>query len=297
MKLISLAVPFLLLPNYQIDESDDRVIYGEDHRQEVYQFSNDRYRGYARSVAAMVSKNRLVYLPLERSYRLLTRSLGNLGYCSEERFYEQPVLSLCSGFLVASDLLVTAGHCVKDKLDCRKYYWIFDFQMSADGEIPEKIPATEVYRCAEVVEGEYDYFSLEDHGLIRLSRVPQGRSPLNFRREGKPALGTPLVVIGHPLGLPKKISDGGVVRTNNSPYHFKANLDTYDGSSGSPVFNAELGIVEGVLTGGEYDYIEQKKNECYLSQVCEDEGCRGEDVHWITNIDYLANFSSKGLGW
>ena len=37
-------------------------------------------------------------------------------------------------------------------------------------------------------------------------------------------------------------------------YYFTANLDTYRGNSGSPVFNAITHKVEGVLVRGEQDF-------------------------------------------
>ena len=49
------------------------------------------------------------------------------------------------------------------------------------------------------------------------------------------SLDTPLVVIGHPSGLPTKIADGAWVRNNESEYYFVTNLDTFGGNSGSAV--------------------------------------------------------------
>jgi hypothetical protein len=55
-----------------------------------------------------------------------------------------------------------------------------------------------------------------------------------------------------------------------------ANLDTYGGNSGSPVFNATNHQVEGILVRGENDFV--TNGSCYVSLVCPTTGCRGEDV-------------------
>ena len=70
-------------------------------------------------------------------------------------------------------------------------------------------------------------------GTRRLSRACHGALPI--RREGAPSVGTPLVVSGHPAGIPLKIAGGATVRSSQHPEYFDANLDTYGGNSGSPV--------------------------------------------------------------
>jgi len=70
-----------------------------------------------------------------------------------------------------------------------------------------------------------------------------------------------------------------------------ANLDTFGGNSGSAVFNAETGEVEGILVRGENDYVWSDENgsRCRVPQQCTNDACRGEDVTRITNIKTLMN--------
>jgi hypothetical protein len=82
-----------------------------------------------------------------------------------------------------------------------------------------------------------------------------GRRPLAVRSAGRVAKGQPLFVIGHPNGLPTKFADGAQVRGNAHKDFFVANLDTYGGNSGSPVFNAVSLEVEGILVRGENDFV------------------------------------------
>jgi V8-like Glu-specific endopeptidase len=89
-------------------------------------------------------------------------------------------------------------------------------------------------------------------------------------------VGSEVLVIGHPTGLPTKLADGAVIRSLKETY-FIANLDTYGGNSGSAVFDANSGLVEGILVRGEQDYV-RSSSGCLASNVCRNDGCRGEDV-------------------
>ena len=275
-------------------QQTQRVIYGEDNRQEVYEFDNPLFRTLATSTAAMIKRERMPYNVEEGTHILNYRSLDVLQYCPTERFFEQPSVASCSGFLVAPDLLVTAGHCISDMLDCEDHYWIFNYELKSNGSLDSEVRAEDVYKCVEVVEAcghNGDCFMMEnDYALVRLDREAEA-APLNFRRKGKTEEGNELVVIGHPLGLPKKIAGGAVVRKSTSPYYFVANLDTYQGNSGSAVFDAHTAEVEGVLVRGETDYQWDFNQGCFTSKVCEEDGCIGEDVTRITNIKFLSKLS------
>ena len=64
---------------------------------------------------------------------------------------------------------------------------------------------------------------------------------------GKVKTAQGVYVIGHPCGLPLKYVPDAEVRENAAASFFVANLDTYGGNSGSPVFNAQNNKVEGIL--------------------------------------------------
>ena len=99
---------------------------------------------------------------------------------------------------------------------------------------------------------------------------------VRLRRQGKVADDEKVYVLGHPSGLPLKYAPGAQVRGNDDPSFFVANLDTYGGNSGSPVFNERTGEVEGILVRGETDYLQV--GNCRISNACPTSGCRGEDV-------------------
>jgi hypothetical protein len=129
-----------------------------------------------------------------------------------------------------------------------------------------------------------DSGTLNDFALIRLTRKVTDRRILAFRTAGKIEDASEIVVIGHPTGLPTKVADGAFVRGNDNPFYFVTNLDTFGGNSGSAVFNAKTGVVEGILVRGETDYVIDPGKSCRVPNRCSMDSCRGEDVTRMTNL-------------
>ena len=262
-----------------------RVIYGEDNRKDIYEWKDPYWQLLAYSTASMIKSWKLEHFPESGHYSLYYDQWDELNYCPTERFIGQPMAASCSGFLVASDLLVTAGHCVSSDYECDYYYWAFDYHMEAAGVFQKNISEKNLYRCVQIIEAINSYDN--DYALLRLDRKVPDREPLIFRREGSLQEGNELIVIGNPQGLPTKIADGAWVRDNSPPHYFVTNLDTYYGNSGSAVLNAQTGIVEGILVRGETDFKYDSQKQCRASKVCGDAECSGEDVTRITNIQHL----------
>jgi V8-like Glu-specific endopeptidase len=207
------------------------------------------------------------------------------GFCAEERFSHQITAAMCSGFLVGNKYLVTAGHCITSESDCASNKWVFDYKVDDAGQSGVTVANTSVYSCKRIISRALDRMSQDDYAYIELDRVVTDRAPLTFRKTGSINAGDEILVIGHPTGLPTKITDGAHVRALKGKF-FTANLDTYGGNSGSAVFNATTGVVEGILVRGENDYISDSRG-CRASNICPEDGCRGEDVTYITNIKEL----------
>ena len=202
------------------------------------------------------------------------------------RFSKQISAANCSGFLVASNKLVTAGHCIKSEEDCRNYKWVFDYKVDHAEQGKVNVPLTSVYSCKKIISRKLESMSKDDYAYIELDRHVTDRQPLKVRKSGKVAKGAAIVVIGHPTGLPTKITDGANVRNLQNKF-FQANLDTYGGSSGSAVVNVQTEEVEGILVRGETDYVYNSALGCQVSNLCANDGCRGEDVTFITNVPGL----------
>ncbi len=268
----------------------EKVVYGEDSRAEVYQHETPLYQEWGRSIAGMVEKSRFekdLFLA-QNEVRILSDDLP-FSYCSDDPFAQQQTAPICTGFLVGEDLLLTAGHCVEIPGEdaCRDYSWVFELDegkyLSHAGE--EKgaiVKDSSVYECKEVVFYKLD--GEEDFAIVKLDRPVDNRTPLDLRLEGAVSKRDPLVVIGHPLGLSQKVADNAYVRDIQEEYVFKANVDSFVGNSGSPVFNGNTGEVEGILVRGENDFVFDREKGCERVKNCAMDDCRGEDV---MRIDYV----------
>lgn len=255
------------------------VIYGEDDRLDYYQVNDPSIRSLADSTVALV---RAANLETSGDKTLLkTTSYGqSMGLCPTEPFYNQETLAFCSGSLIASDIILTAGHCVRSQESCNSTRFLFGFKLSDSISLPKELPNDHIYSCKQVIYTVADPNG-EDFALVRLDRSVTGARPLTYRREGRLNPGDSLRVIGHPAGLPVKVAGNATVRVMKDQF-LVANLDTYGGNSGSAVLNSHNGQVEGILVRGELDYVYQ--NNCRVSNRCPIEGCRGEDVTLIERV-------------
>lgn len=283
-KLIPVSILFLcgslMAGSNQVD-----VIYGEDNRRDVFESTNASFIELSKSTAAMIKGSNLKLLS-NNEVEITASTLQQRGICSKERFSQQISAANCSGFLVAEDKIVTAGHCIRSEADCMNFKWVFDYKVDFSEQASVNVPKTSVYSCKKIISRSLDNITKDDYAFIELDRKILDRQPLKVRKSGKIEKGASLVVIGHPTGLPTKIADGANVRSLQGKF-FVANLDTYGGNSGSAVFNVETEEVEGILVRGETDYVLNSSLGCQVSNVCAADGCRGEDVTYIGNVSGL----------
>ncbi len=259
------------------------VIYGDDDRKDLFDpDANPEMVDAARSTAALVHREQLQTSSGNMS-RLPTDTFGDAyGLCETEPFREQPNPAFCSGFLVAPDVFVTAGHCITNATDCAGTAMVFGFGYATRGQDVTLVKQSDVFYCKEILDRKQNSETKSDYAVVRLDRAVPGRAPLHFRQEGLLDTGAEVTVIGHPAGLPTKVAGGARVRTSDNVPFFVANTDTYGGNSGSAVLNGRTGEVEGVLVRGENDF--ETQGGCMVSKHCASNGCRGEDVTRATEF-------------
>jgi Bacterial tandem repeat domain 1/Trypsin-like peptidase domain len=288
----ALAIP--IEPNESLSEFDDesiatvlkenqKVIYGTDDRVDVFQLPAGPNLDDVDSVVALFNVASVVDNGNGTS-TLQTQNFGTAqNLCAGERFRDQPIGAFCSGFLVAADIIATAGHCVNDS-NVTNARFVFGFRMRNATTAETVISNGEIYRGVAVI-GRQEVGSGPDWALVRIDRPVANHRIVRIRRTGKIGDTQALHVIGHPSGLPTKFADGAAVRNNQPNEFFVANLDTYGGNSGSPVFNSNTHEVEGILVRGETDFVRQ--GSCQVSMVCPSTGCRGEDCTRTTEFAQL----------
>ena len=268
------------------------IVYGEDNRIETFEASS-QYQSLAASTAGMFRNVKGVKAG---DYTVLPPSTlkADMGLCEGERFADQNNAVVCSGFLVGPDLLVTAGHCIQTQADCNETSWVFDYKLKeSTGRADVMVKNDSIYKCSKVIEAKLESkpdWTRIDYALVKLDRVVKGKTPLKFRTRSKVATNTDIVVIGHPSGLPQKVAAGAKVLLNNDEHYFQTNLDTFGGNSGSAVFDAKTGAVEGILVRGAKDY-EKSPLGCVrvhkTTQEITDFSKYGESVSRITDIKSL----------
>lgn len=290
------------------------VIYGTDDRQDIYQVKNDKLKQLARSTAGMIKLSTFSSTSNKSTLNISLPKTLEVGQniCATENFSKQYIAPICSGFLIGPDTLITAGHCYNSfdipENVCEDFAWVFDYSMKSATDNPtQDIAPANVYRCKEVLAVKRDMN--QDYAIIKLDRVAAGRAPVKFRKSGKIPSSANLVMIGHPTGLPTKIDTSGKITYNNEPTRFSTNLDSFHGNSGSAVFNAQTGMLEGILIMGKTDYIPKDQNDptsCQVTNVCDNnaKNCKaghedglvdhGEVVLRITEISSLISSALRG---
>lgn len=266
-----------------------KVIYGNDDRVDTYTVTDPNLKRVAESSCGLVSRSSLT--AQGSNWQVSSGSWTSAGggtLCSDEPFRGQPVAPWCTGFLVAPDMIVTAGHCIETASECSSTAFVFGWAMQSASDGPvNPAPGDKVYFCASIVDQALA--GNNDHCLVKLDRPVEGISPLSIRRSGSISNNTPLVVIGQPSGLPQKVAGGAVVKDakNGIPY-FQANLDTYGGNSGSPVFNAQTLQVEGILVRGATDFRTRSGSSCTESNRVPDTGSpTGLTFEEVSKIEVL----------
>ena len=177
-------------------------------RQDVANHPDAQLVNLAASVGGQVKNSKLSGLD-DEFFGFPKRTLQDMGVCKNERFSQQITLPRYTGFLVAKDLIVTAGHCVTSASDCSNHKWVFDYTNDK-----EKIAKKDVYSCTKVMGQKLTagIFATKDYAIVKLDRAVEGRTPLKLKMKGNPKKGTEIAVIGHPSGLPLKISGGARIK-------------------------------------------------------------------------------------
>jgi V8-like Glu-specific endopeptidase len=273
---------------------------GVDNREDVERVSDTRIRANSRHVAGVitiptsVNRSDRTYVTL-KEYRLGERlSKGSNGYyfgfCPSERFLDQAYHPDCTGFLVAPDVLVTAGHCVAEETR-HDLLVVFELKTDAAGRpYDRRIPRSRTYIAKEVilsksygdnyrvgnVEGETNG---RDWAYIRLDEPVCDRAVLPRATASNVSVGQSIYMIGHPMGLPLKYAPGTVTAITDQA--FLASIAGYTGNSGSPVFNATSHVVEGMYIGGKGDLNWDSGGQCWTTRCQE---CGAEASLRITQL-------------
>jgi V8-like Glu-specific endopeptidase len=257
---------------------EEKLIYGPDDRLEYGQVIGTEFQRLANSTATLVGAADVTCAGANCSLTTVPwtvdpKSPGTNRLCNGVRFRGQPSLGYCTGVLVGPKLIATAGHCTTANT-CANTKYVFDFNADASGaNAPTSIPTSSVYTCTSIST----IYPSEDWALVTLDR-PVPRPIMNVRYNGGPAVNTPISMLGYPYGIPNKISPTGAATNVTGSISILHNIDSFAGNSGSPVFNAETSVIEGLHVtppASHFVLSSDASGACVTERTCPTTGCPG----------------------
>lgn len=250
-----------------------RVIYNTDTRQEILSESPAEIMHFIQKRTLAVVHSANLFTQPTGQILIMPKHYGRaFKLCENERFYNQPSLARCTASIIGKNLILTAGHCISED-NCRFTRFIADFVLEADGSNPIRTSADKIFSCKNII---YENDSPElDMAIVQIDR-DFSESPLMLAEQQLTTLDE-ILAVGFPSGLPMKSSGLGPIRKVSSN-KINAELETYGGNSGSPIFKKNSSLVEGILVAGEDDFVLSEKENCYRSNVCTSSTCIGEDI-------------------
>lgn len=206
--------------------------------------------------------------------------------CESEPFWSQPtVLSRAgeaygahgySGYLLDARRILTVWH-GWENFAHEPQVAILDFALRPGGASPVILPASAVrpvrpYPVAgpQAPGGPSSTTAeLRDWVIVELERPLTGElAALRPPRLARTLdVGAPVYTLGFPSGLPLKLADGARILSIEGA-GFRADLDTFTGNSGSPVFDARTHELLGIVVEGqkgEGDFEASPSLRCYVS--------------------------------
>lgn len=237
--------------------------YGSDDRQQILDSQHPRAVEWARATAVIVNRSMLTSTGSDTVFASPSTLGERQALCQGERFASEPALGFCSSFLVAPDLVATAGHCFKQTL-CDEMSFVFDFYVGGSSENVQAIPAHNVFACREVVAQQWG--NGLDYALVRLDRPATGRVPFTLQST-PPAVGSRVALLGYPSGILAKLDTAGeVLRIEGT--RTRTSVDSFPGHSGGVMIDLATGNAFGVHVEGSSPSFVGGGGACNVTASC-----------------------------
>lgn len=143
---------------------------------------------------------------------------------------------LATGFFIAPDMIITPHHVISDQMSASTAVFDISYQTDSYDQLESS------YTIMAAKNGLFYTNKKLDFSIIQISNLPSYIKPLHFENVSvRP--NEPIVVIGHPSGLPKKVSlyNNFIVYVDEKIIQYTS--DTSAGSSGAPIFNQNIQVI------------------------------------------------------
>lgn len=254
-----------------------------DSRIELFQLDPNIYWQFAifqksESIGMIVEKEKLNQVSKSIFKIDTSQTLGSAyNLCPNEAFYKQPFVGTGTAFVFSENSMITAKHVFERPIT--DYVVIFGYRIiQSDGMVEEFFDAEHIFYPKKIMHQDDDLDVVEfvvDRKLDRPALEWEDSSQLSKKN-------SEIYMLGHPSGLPLKVALNATIEDNSNPLYYYTSLDSFQGNSGSPVFNFYTNKVIGVLVAGEIDY--KFNGNCYYSPKCKIPYCKGEKVVRIEEI-------------
>jgi hypothetical protein len=289
------------------------TVYGTDDRRPIPRTSPQQQQ-LARGVAILIPSN-FKTVRADGLVDIETEAIGKMwNMCSSENFdYRRPGFFVgCTGFLIAPDLMVTAGHCMVNSGEerdivtpyCEAFQFLFDFQEAANGSVQTRgLSPDRFVECEKVIHAIHDSVSNDrlgtidfrsDFALVKLKRAIVNRPYFTLAKTPvKP--GEQISMIGAALGGPLLHATGRVLSLASN--YYSTNLDAFEGNSGSPVFNSNSEVIGLLVRGYPDSLISRPGASCSVVNHCHENATNCEQPNpFVPSGEHVFPLTRQLLG-
>ena len=231
----------------------------------------------SQSVGVIVEKEKL--LPLNKTTFQINNSLtlkDRYNLCESVPFNNQTVLGEGTAFVKSNTTLLTAKHVFNRPPS--DYVVVFDYYtINKLGEVLSFVDQKNIYNIKSISRA-IEQLDITEFSVDR----PLDRAVLSIGSSREVETEDEVYMLGHPLGLPMKLTINARITNDTQPQYFYTDFDSFAGNSGSPVLNLSTNQVIGVLVSGIEDFT--FNGNCFETVVCSDDSCFKEKVIRIEEV-------------
>lgn len=226
----------------------------------------------------------------DNSFRLEDFQMENTwNICPGEALVKAPPLvTACSGFLIASDILVTAGHCVMNNsgeirdtktAQCEAFSFVFGYHYEDEqNQKTAPIKANQIVNCKKVIYAAQlakpdlktgKMIFGKDIAYIQLDRkMPYKPFVMAEKPIGeKDFVATHITMQGHPFGMPMVESKGTALEHKGT--YLRAAINSFPSNSGAVVKNKSDEVIGLLVRGYPEGLLEDNAHKCSLHNRCD----------------------------